>query len=107
MNTSDASELDHLGIPNPLAWGKKVVNAAKAYSGAGDIGKAQTIWGSDTPGSDVTRKNIMKKTLEKISATIDTWNDGHVRKFKDALYLDKDIGPLWIAACTESQSSEA
>jgi hypothetical protein len=106
MNTSNA-ELDHLGIPNPFAFGKKVVNAVKAYSGTGDIGNAQKIWGSDIPGSDVTRKNIMKKTLEKISVAIDTWNDQHVRKFKDALYLDKDIGPLWIAACTESQSSEA
>jgi hypothetical protein len=48
----------------------------------------------------------MKKTLEKINGVIDTWNDQHVRKFKDALYLDKDIGPLWITACNESQSSE-
>jgi hypothetical protein len=99
MNTSNESELDHLGMPNPFSYGKKVVQAAKAYSGMGDIGKAQTIWGDTKPGSDPRRKKILKETLEKIVAALDTWNDIHVRKFKDALYLDADIGPLWIQAC--------
>jgi hypothetical protein len=106
MNTSDASELDHLGIPNPLAWGKKVVAAAKAYSGTGDIGKAQTIWGDKKTGSDERRKKIMKETLEKIEAVIDGWTDAHVRKFKDSLYLDEDIGKLWMEACTANPLPE-
>ena len=84
INTSNASELDHLGIPNPFAFGKKVVAAAKAYSGAGEIGKAQTIWGSKTPGSDERRLKIMKETLQSIETEMDTWTADHVRKFKDA-----------------------
>lgn len=106
INTSNASELDHLGIPNPFAFGKKIVAAAKAYSGMGDIGKAQTIWGSKTPGSDERRLKIMKETLKSVETEMDTWTADHIRKFKDALYLDEDIGKLWIVACMNNPLPE-
>lgn len=71
-----------------------------AKAGFGDIGAAEKIWADKKPGSDEIRKKIMKKTLNNILGAIDTWNDEHVRTLKTALYGDSDVGPLWIAACT-------